>query len=79
MTPRWRVRPADEPDAVRIEIDTGRGFRPATIAEIDQALRQLPLFGAADTAGGGPVDPGTPKEQASASHHQTPRPRRTAP
>ena len=35
MTPRWRVHPADEPGAVRIEIDTGRGFRPATLAEID--------------------------------------------
>ncbi|MDE0456088.1 MAG: hypothetical protein OXI15_02235 [Chromatiales bacterium] len=31
--------------------DTGRGFRPATIAEIDQALRQLPLFGVADSGG----------------------------
>lgn len=51
MTPRWRVRPADEPGAVRIDIDTGRGFRPATLAEIDQALRQLHLFGAADSGG----------------------------
>ena len=52
LTPRWRVRPASEPGAVRVEIDTGRGLRAATVAEIDQALRQLHLFGAADADSG---------------------------
>ena len=32
-----------------IEVDDdGRGFRPATTAEVDAALRQRELFGAAD-------------------------------
>ena len=61
MIPRWNVHPAREPGTVRIEIDTGRGFRPATLAEIDQALRQLQLFGAADAGSGGAVDPPKPK------------------
>ena len=45
---RWRVLATDEAGVVRVDIDTGNGFRAATIAEVDQALRQLPLFGAAD-------------------------------
>ena len=57
MTPRWRVRPASEPGAVHVEIDTGHGFRPATVAEIDQALRQLHLFGAADAGSWGAAAP----------------------
>ena len=48
MTIRWRVLATDEAGAVRVDVDTGNGFRPATVAEVDQALRQLPLFGAAD-------------------------------
>ena len=31
-----------------IEVDDGSGFRPATAAEVDSALRQRQLFGAAD-------------------------------
>ena len=31
---RWRVQPASESGPGRIDIDTGRGYRPATIAEI---------------------------------------------
>ena len=31
-----------------IEVDDGLGFRPATTAEVDSALRQRELFGAAD-------------------------------
>ena len=31
-----------------IEVDDGQGFRPATAAEVDSALRQRELFGAAD-------------------------------
>ena len=31
-----------------IDIDDGQGFRPATTAEVDTALRQRELFGAAD-------------------------------
>lgn len=48
MTIRWRVLATPVTGVVRIEVDKGNGFRPATVAEIDQALRQLPLFGAAD-------------------------------
>ena len=48
MTIRWRVLATDEAGVVRVDVDTGDGFRPATVAEVDQALRQLPLFGAAD-------------------------------
>ena len=31
-----------------IEVDDGGGFRPATTVEVDAALRQRELFGAAD-------------------------------
>ena len=48
MAIRWRVLATSVTGVVRIEVDKGNGFRAATIAEIDQALRQLPLFGAAD-------------------------------
>ena len=48
MTIRWRVLPTDEAGVIRVDVDTGNGFRAATAAEVDQALRQLPLFGAAD-------------------------------
>ena len=48
MTIRWRVLATDEAGVVRVDVDTGNGFRAATVAEVDQALRQLPLFGAAD-------------------------------
>ena len=48
MTIRWRVLATDEAGVVRVDVDTGNGFRAATAAEVDQALRQLPLFGAAD-------------------------------
>ena len=33
-----------------IEVDDGGGFRPATTVEVDAALRQRELFGAADGA-----------------------------
>lgn len=48
MTIRWRVLATDEAGVVRVDVDTGNGFRAATVAEADQTLRQLPLFGAAD-------------------------------
>ncbi len=48
MTIRWRVLATDEAGVVRVDVDTGNGFRAATVTEVDQALRQLPLFGAAD-------------------------------
>ena len=48
MTIRWRVLATDEAGVVRVDVDTGNGFRAASVAEVDQALRQLPLFGAAD-------------------------------
>ena len=55
MTIRWRVMATPVAGVVRIEVDMGHGFRAATIAEIDQALRQLPLFGAADAGAGAHV------------------------
>ena len=57
-------RATDETRVVRIDVDTGNGFRAATIAEIDQALRQLPLFGAAD-AGEHPAAPARSSEPSS--------------
>lgn len=48
MTIRWRLLATDEAGVVRVDVDTGNGFRAATVTEVDQALRQLPLFGAAD-------------------------------
>ena len=45
---RWRVTTGDGPGRFLIDIDDGRGFRPATTAEVDAALRQRELFGAAD-------------------------------
>ena len=43
MASRWRVLATDEA-GVRVDIDTGNGFRAATVAEIDRALRQLRVF-----------------------------------
>ena len=45
---RWRVSTGPGRGLFLIELDDGRGFRPATAAEIDSALRQRELFGAAD-------------------------------
>ena len=46
---RWRVNTGTgRPGLFLIEVDDGRGFRPATVVEIDSALRQRELFGAAD-------------------------------
>lgn len=39
------------PGLFLIEVDDGRGFRPATVVEVDSALRQRELFGAADYPG----------------------------
>ena len=56
---RWRVRlPArrivrgEAAGVFLIEIDPGGGFRPATVVEVDSALRQRELFGAADGGAG---------------------------
>ena len=53
----WRVRlPArrivkgEAAGVFVIEVDPGDGFRPATVVEVDSALRQGELFGAADAA-----------------------------
>ena len=62
MTIRWRVLATDEAGVVRVDVDTGNGFRAATAAEVDQALRQLPLFGAADVG----AHEATPKRQLPA-------------
>ena len=46
---RWRVSTGTgRPGLFLIEVDDGRGFRPATVVEVDSALRQRELFGAAD-------------------------------
>ena len=44
---RWRVTGRGRGLFV-IEVDDGDGFRAATAAEVDAALRQRELFGAAD-------------------------------
>ena len=55
---RWRVRlptrrivKGEAAGVFVIEVDPGDGFRPATVVEVDSALRQWELFGAADAAG----------------------------
>ena len=45
---RWRVTVRSDRGLFLIEVDDGSGFRPATAAEVDSALRQRELFGAAD-------------------------------
>ena len=45
---RWRVATGGGRGLFLIEVDDGLGFRPATTAEVDAALRQRELFGAAD-------------------------------
>ena len=45
---RWRVATGPGRGLFLIEVDDGLGFRPATTAEVDAALRQRELFGAAD-------------------------------
>ena len=45
---RWRVTTGGGRGLFLIEVDDGLGFRPATTAEVDAALRQRELFGAAD-------------------------------
>ena len=45
---RWRVTAGPRCGLFLIEVHDGRGFRPATTAEVDSALRQRELFGAAD-------------------------------
>ena len=45
---RWRVTVRSGHGLFLIEVDDGSGFRPATAAEVDSALRQRQLFGAAD-------------------------------
>ena len=69
MTIRWRVLATDEAGVVRVDVDTGNGFRAATAAEVDQALRQLPLFGAADVGGHG----ATPKRRLPAERVESGR------
>ena len=44
---RWRVTGRGR-GVFAIELDDGDGFRAATAAEVDAALRQRELFGAAD-------------------------------
>ena len=44
---RWRVM-ARGRGLFAIEVDDGGGFRAATAAEVDAALRQRELFGAAE-------------------------------
>ena len=44
---RWRVRGRGR-GLFAVEVDDGGGFRAATPAEVDAALRQRELFGAAE-------------------------------
>ena len=44
---RWRVRGRGR-GLFALEVDDGGGFRAATTAEVDAALRQRELFGAAE-------------------------------
>ena len=44
---RWRIHRRGR-GLFEIAVDDGDGFRPATTAEVDTALRQRELFGAAD-------------------------------
>ena len=69
MTIRWRVLATHEAGVVRVDVDTGSGFRAATVAEVDQALRQLPLFGAADVGARVP----TTKRRAAAERVESHR------
>lgn len=68
---RWRVTAGPRRGLFLIDVDDGQGFRPATTAEVDAALRQRELFGAADypavmevgrdhRAGGDPPNQRTP-------------------
>ena len=65
---RWRVTVRSGRGLFLIEVDDGSGFRPATAREVDAALRQRELFGAADypavgrnpRSGGGPGNQPTP-------------------
>ena len=45
---RWRVVGRAAVGLFAIEVDDGSGFRPATAVEVDAALRQRELFGAAE-------------------------------
>ena len=49
---RWRIHRLGR-GLFEIAVDDGDGFRPATTAEVDTALRQRELFGAAEA----PVEP----------------------
>ena len=48
---RWRINRLGR-SLFEIAVDDGDGFRPATTEEVDTALRQRELFGAAES----PVD-----------------------
>ena len=48
MSERRLARDGPRPPFFVIEVDDGDGFRAATAAEVDAALRQRELFGAAD-------------------------------
>ena len=50
---RWRVATGAGRGRFLIDVDDGHGFRPATTPEVDTALRQRELFGAADYPGVG--------------------------
>ncbi len=45
---RWRVANGGRRGRFVIHVDDGHGFRPAKTPEVDAALRQRELFGAAD-------------------------------
>jgi hypothetical protein len=78
---RWRVTTGPRRGLFQIDVDDGQGFRPATTAEVDAALRQRELFGAADypaamevgrdaRSGGGPPNQRTPLPAGLDEHEE---------
>ena len=78
---RWRVTTGPRRGLFQIDVDDGQGFRPATTAEVNAALRQRELFGAADypaamevgrdpRSGGGPPNQRTPLAAGLDDHEE---------
>ncbi len=78
---RWRLTTGPRRELFQIDVDDGQGFRPATTAEVDAALRQRELFGAADypaamevgrdaRSGGGPPNQRTPLPAGLDEHEE---------
>ena len=64
---RWRVANGGGRGRFVSDVDDGRGFRPATTPEVDAALRQRELFGAADYPADGRNPPADERPPAPAA------------